>query len=211
MQRRLVRKLDLEMALAEVRPHPSPKPRLEQYTIPPETAAEVLLLAAYTYDDIIGRLVLDLGCGTGRLAIGAALLGASEVVGVDVDEAAVRVAWEDSKKLGVDGVTRWVAADISAVTGRFDTVLQNPPFGVQRRGADRRFLEKALDVGCVVYSIHKAGESNRRFIRRFVSERGGKITRIIPLRMSIPWMFPFHVKRRYVMDVDLYRVVKGEA
>jgi len=209
LQRRLVRRIDLEMALSEVRPHPRPDPKLEQYTIPPETAVDLLFFAAYTNDDIIGRRVLDLGCGTGRLAIGAALLGAEEVLGVDVDAVAVRVGLEDAAKLGVDDVVSWVVGDIGVVIGGFDTVVQNPPFGVQRSKADRRFLQKALEVGRVVYSLHKAGASNRRFIRRFVELHGGKITHIIPLRMWIPWMFTFHSKRRYMVEVDLYRIVGG--
>jgi len=82
MQKRLVRKLDLEIALSKIEPHPSPKAYLEQYTIPPEVAAELLYIAAYTYDDIIDKTIADLGCGTGRLAIGSALLGAKETIGV---------------------------------------------------------------------------------------------------------------------------------
>ena len=83
MQRRLVRKQDLEKALFKVEPFPKPKIYLEQYAISPTAAAELLYLAAYTYDDIIGKKVVDLGCGTGRLAIGSILLGSEEAVVVD--------------------------------------------------------------------------------------------------------------------------------
>jgi len=69
----LVRKLDLEKAISKIKPHPTPKAYLEQYTLPSETAAEILYIAAYTYNDIIDKTIADLGCGTGRLAIGSAL------------------------------------------------------------------------------------------------------------------------------------------
>src|SRR3990170_2686144 len=117
-------------------------------------AATMLHLAAYTYGDIVGKSVLDLGCGTGRLALAAAFLGAESVVGVDIDKTAVKAAQENAVNAGLKADVEWIAGDIDAVTGRFDTVLQNPPFGVQTRRADRWFLEKALEAGSAVYSLH---------------------------------------------------------
>jgi ribosomal protein L11 methyltransferase len=45
--------------------------------------------------DCSNRRVLDVGCGTGILAIAAALLGADECLGIDIDPDAVRVAQEN--------------------------------------------------------------------------------------------------------------------
>jgi len=206
MQKRLVRRRDLEKAIEEVQPHPLPKVYLEQYTIPPDVAAEILYIAAYTYDDIAEKTVVDLGCGTGRLAIGAALLGAEETFGVDIDYLAVRAAKKSAEKLKVNGKTNWIVADIEVLRGRFDTVLQNPPFGVQRKGADRKFIEKALEIGRKVYSLHKSGEGNREFIKRFIELHGGRVTGIFPLEMTIPKMFEFHTKRKHSLKVDLYLI-----
>ena len=205
-QKRLVRKRDLERALSEIEAHPLPNAYLEQYTTPSNVAAETLYLAAYVYDDIIGKTVVELGCGTGRLAIGAALLGASEVFGVDVDGVAVRVAQKNAEMLGVKEKTHWIVADIDVVKGTFDTLLQNPPFGVQRRRADRRFITKSLALSSTIYSFHKGGESNRAFIKRFIEEHGGKVTTIFPLNMEIPRMFKFHTKKKRSIHVDLYRI-----
>lgn len=206
MRKRLVRKLDLELALGEISPHPSPKAYLEQYTISPKVAAEILYLAAYSYDDIIGKKIVDLGCGTGRLAIGAVLLGAKEATGVDIDRTAVKMAQKNARKLGVREKTNWVAADIDALEGAFDTALQNPPFGVQKRTADRQFVEKALKLGRRIYSLHKSGKSNQEFIKRFIEQCGGQVTGIFPLEMGIPKLFEFHTKRRHMVRVDLYRI-----
>ena len=150
-QRRLIRKLDLKLFLSQIKPHPSPKASLEQYTVSESAAATMLYLAAYTYGDIMDKRVLDLGCGTGRLALGCAFLGAKSVVGADIDKLAVKLALENSTKLGFKTKVDWIAGDINAVAGKFDTVAQNPPFGVQKRGADRFFLEKALQVADAVY------------------------------------------------------------
>ena len=206
MQKRLVRKLDLEKAISKIKPHPKPKAYLEQYTIPVDVAAEILFTAAYIHDDIIDKTVMDLGCGTGRLAIGAALLGARETFGVDVDKVAVKMAQKNAEKLNAKEMTHWIAGDIDVIHGSFDTVLQNPPFGVQRRRADRKFIERSLELAHTIYSLHKAGEGNREFIKRFIEKRGGRVMGIFPLEMHIPRLFEFHTKRIHTVQVDLYRI-----
>lgn len=227
MQRRIVRKLDLEMLLSQIEPHPSPKPNLEQYTVSADVAATTLYIAAYIHDDIIDKTILDLGCGTGRLALGAAFLGAKQVIGVDIDETAVRVALRNSKKTGLKEKVQWFVADIDAIHGQFDTVLQNPPFGVQRRKADRKFLKKALEVGNSIYSIHKSPHKDKVFIKtlktseantmpatpspfieRFVERHERRIKAVYAMLMTIPHMFSFHTKRKHEFVVDLYVIEK---
>lgn len=228
-QKRLIRKLELERFLSQIEPNPSPKASLEQYTVSEAVAATVLYLAAYANGDVIGKRVLDLGCGTGRLALAASYLGAQCVVGVDVDKTAVKVASENSEKAGLKTSVQWVVGDVSAVTGSFDTVLQNPPFGVQKRAADRRFLEKALEVGNVVYSLHnhpctdkqlikrlKADSGNllkvapSPFIEKFVESHHGVVKTVYALLMTIPRMFDFHTKMKHEFVVDLYLIKKSD-
>jgi putative methylase len=220
---RLVRKLDLEKAISKIKPHPTPKAYLEQYTIPSETAAEILYTAAYTYNDIIDKTIVDLGCGTGRLAIGSVLIGARETFGVDIDRVAINAAHKNAEEMNVKEKTHWVLADVDAIKGSFNTVLQNPPFGVQRRGADRRFLEKSLALGNRIYSLHKSGKPNQDFIKklrgrgtrfipvpsspflkRFIEKHGGRIKAVYAMLMTVPHMFKFHRKRKYEFTVDLY-------
>jgi putative methylase len=169
-------------------------------------AARTLYIAAYVNDDIIDKTVVDLGCGTGRLSIGAVLLGAKEVFGVDVDRDAVRAAQKNAEMFGLKEKTNWIVADIDVIIGTFDTTLQNPPFGVQQRRADRKFIAKSLELSSIIYSFHKSGESNRIFIKRFIEEHGGKVTTIFPLEMKIPRMFKFHTKNKQSIQVDLYRI-----
>jgi len=229
MQKRLVRKLDLEKVISEIEPHPSPKAYLEQYTISAKVAAEILYTAAYIYDDIIDRTIVDLGCGTGRLAIGAVLLGAREAVGVDIDKVAVKLAQTNAEKMRVKERTHWIIADVDVVHGSFNTVLQNPPFGVQRRGADRKFIKKSLELGCRIYSLHKSVKGSREFfkrlrsrgtgfiptqpspfLKRFIEGHGGKIEAVYAILMTIPHMFEFHRKQKHRFVVDLY-VIEGES
>ncbi|MBQ9015439.1 MAG: 50S ribosomal protein L11 methyltransferase [Firmicutes bacterium] len=60
-----------------------------------------------------GARVLDVGCGSGILSIGAALLGASEVTGVEIDPDAVRVAKENVDKNGMTGEIRILEGDLT--------------------------------------------------------------------------------------------------
>ena len=55
MQKRIVRKLELEMVLSRVEPHPEPKTDIEQYTISVDAAARMLFVAAYADNNILGR------------------------------------------------------------------------------------------------------------------------------------------------------------
>jgi ribosomal protein L11 methyltransferase len=52
-----------------------------------------------------GESVLDYGCGSGVLAIGAARLGASRVVGIDIDPEAVGTASVNAQANGIEGAT----------------------------------------------------------------------------------------------------------
>jgi putative methylase len=225
-QKRIIRKLDLELFLSKIAPQPTPQSRLEQYAISESIASTMLYIAAYANNDIIGKTVLDLGCGTGRLALGASYLCAQEVVGIDIDKEAIKTAIENSHKAGLAGSVQWVIGDIKAIVGKFDTILQNPPFGVQTREADRAFLVKALELGNSVYSLHNHPETDKQlikqlkasggflqvppspFLERFVAKHNGTVKEAYAMLMTIPRIFDFHKKLKHDFVVDLY-VIEG--
>ena len=78
-----------------------------------------------------GVRVLDVGCGSGVLAVGAALLGA-EAVGIDVDPSSDRATRANAERNGVADRVRFdarpladLAADCRAGSPRFEVVAAN--------------------------------------------------------------------------------------
>ncbi|MDI9619912.1 MAG: METTL5 family protein [Candidatus Nezhaarchaeota archaeon] len=202
-------KKQLAMLLSRMAEHPEPSVKLEQYTLTSDDVSELLWIVQTTFKDVEGKIVVDLGCGIGRIAVGSALLGAEYVVGVDVDEVALRIAARNAAALDVENKISWLAALVPHVSLRADVVIQNPPYGVRRRKADRPFLEAALRMAPVVYSLHKASDKSLDFIGRYVEELGGRIDKIIPFQVSIRPTFRFHTKKSYKVDVSLYRIRRG--
>lgn len=73
---------------------------------------------------LAGRRVLDYGCGSGILAVAAALLGAEWVVAVDIDEQARRATQDNAYRNHVgDRIATPVITDLK--TENFDIVLAN--------------------------------------------------------------------------------------
>ena len=74
-----------------------------------------------------GDSVLDTGCGSGILGIASLLLGAKSVVGVDIDELAVKTAVENGKLNGFSEPEYKILHGnlTDKVTGKFDVVLAN--------------------------------------------------------------------------------------
>jgi release factor glutamine methyltransferase len=92
--------------------------------------------------DLRGKRVVDVGTGSGVLALAAARAGAAFVAAVDVNPAAASVAAENARANGyADRVAPFCGDLLSAVSrdARFDVVLSNPPFfpGEPRDTADR--------------------------------------------------------------------------
>lgn len=72
-----------------------------------------------------GCSVLDVGCGSGVLAIGACVFGASLAVGVDIAPAAVPTTLSNALANGVADRIQVSTTDLADVTGTFDIVVAN--------------------------------------------------------------------------------------
>jgi len=193
-------KKKLEMMLQKIEQPSSIKAEMEQYPTPASIAADVLWHAYYN-GDVEEKEVLDAGCGTGIFAIGAALLGAKRVVGIDIDENMIEMAKKEGKKFPVNVEFR--VMDILNFEEKVDTVIMNPPFGAQfsNRGADKIFVKKAMEIGDAIYSLHLKKASS--FIKEMMQKNGWKLGRGKEYKFPIKAMLPFHEKRVVHYDVEL--------
>lgn len=84
------------------------------------------LMEKYLGDAAADKKVLDVGCGSGILAIGAALLGSNDVLGIEIDEDAVRVAGENIELNKVGDKVKAVQGDLTeGINFKADIILAN--------------------------------------------------------------------------------------
>ncbi len=196
------RRSELVRAIEAVPPFVRGRPELEQVATPAEAAAE-LLDAALQRGDLEGRRVVDLGAGTGRLAIGAALLGARSVRAIEVDPRAVAAGRLAARAAGVD--VAWEERNVADAAGTADTVVMNPPFGAQRARADRPFWAAAQRIaGSAIYAFALA--DSRTFIAERAVVRPAYVDATRPVAWELGRLFPHHRKDRVRLAVDLWMI-----
>ncbi len=208
-QRELISRKKLELILQELDSFSQPTPDLEQYPLTAPGASLILSIIANTYNDIRNKVIADLGCGTGMIAIGAAYLGAKSVIGVEIDPKQLQIAVQNAEKLSLQDKIEWLNCDVQSFSSHVEIIIQNPPFGVQRRdkGMDVVFLRKAIQSAGIIYSIHKSGEKIRTHLERVIHSESAQVNAIIPLQITIPHLYYFHTKKQHLVNIDLYRIV----
>jgi putative methylase len=180
-----VERRKLALILSLLSENPNQKYKFEQYSITPDIAATTLLAASR---DIKGKVVYDLGCGAGRFAIGAALLGAKKVFGVDIDKDVLEIARanvklvEEKTGLKISERCEWLTKDVKELKAEADTVVQFPPFA-----NDLLFFKKALQIARNVYSIHKKTEKTRKRLAEVCKKFGARIELEKSFKYKIPW------------------------
>ncbi len=91
------------------------------------THATTSLCLAFLDEAILpGNEVLDIGCGSGILAIASVLLGAKQALGVDIDAQSVKTAKENAAINHLSGKTDFIVGDLAEkVTGKYDVICAN--------------------------------------------------------------------------------------
>lgn len=204
-----ISKSKLAITLSCLRGFSSPKVSQEQYLTDSEVGAS-MLWNAYCLDDIEGKTIADLGCGTGILGIGALLLGAKHVSFVELDKEALEIAKKNVSKLKSEsyklGKADFIYRDIKKLKIDAEVVIQNPPFGTKLKHQDAVFLEKAVETAPVVYSFHKS--ESKPFLERFSARNNIKITHIWDFKFPIKASFAFHRRQIHRIDVSCFRLQK---
>jgi len=159
--------------------HSNPKsliPNPDAIVIPPSMgfgtghhATTRLCLAALQTIDLRGKFVLDVGTGSGLLAIAAVKLGAARALGIDDDADAIQAANEN---LGLNNVTNveFLVSDVMKDTlPRADVVLANLTGALLVRAASR-LMQAMAPGGALILSGILAAEGDE--IRRAFANRG---------------------------------------
>ncbi len=188
----------------------------EQYLIDAVVAGDILYLIGFEAGELLDRLILDLGCGPGRLIIGAVILGSIAGVGIDIDEAALAICRQNARETGVWAQIHLILADVTSLPIRPTselpledrTIIMNPPFGKHARYADRQFLEAAFQIAKRVYSVHLSHPKTRIFLDKFASALGFFIDAIYEYPLFLEHTQDFHTQKRKKIFVDLYQFVK---
>ncbi len=95
----------------------------------PSTRLSLALLAAACPEQPFSSM-LDVGCGSGILALAGALLGIPRVVGCDLSAAAVAVSRQNARRHGLTQVA-WLQGSTQSLEGFFDLIVANLPLPVQ--------------------------------------------------------------------------------
>ena len=197
----------LEQYLQQVDAFNAPKIKFEQYMTPPNIAACMLYTIQSSYNDLEGKFIADLGCGTGMLSIGSLLLGAEFCIGFDIDNDALNVCATNMDEFDLTSYDL-VSCDVSMInetlSKKFDTVILNPPFGTNKKGVDMDFLKIAISLAQnSVYSLHKT--STRDYVSTKARSWNVKNKVIAELRFNLPHSYKFHTKKSVDVSVDLHR------
>ncbi|MFN4034048.1 MAG: 50S ribosomal protein L11 methyltransferase [Fimbriimonadales bacterium] len=135
-----------------------------------------------------GMRVADVGTGTGILAIGAAKLGAREVVAVDDDPLAVKIAQANIERNGVAAVVEVVQGDgFHALTGVFDLIVCNIVSGFLIASAP--LVPPLLQAGGVYILSGTSGRNWRGGVRQAVLNAGLSVEEVRRRRTWVAAVF----------------------
>lgn len=204
-----MKKSQLEILLSKLKRPENPKVELEQYRTPSGIASDILNLIKVS-GDLKGK-IMDLGCGIGTFAIGSAVLD-EQSKGIDIDREIIEIS-RKNKSLVEREIERELQVEfevkaIKNVEEKANLVVMNPPFGLQSKESDLKFLKKAFEISDVVYSLHHSTTQNEKFLKKFASSHDFLINKIKTYNFSINKIFFFHKRDKYFIKADLYRLKK---
>ena len=136
--------------------------RVTRDVLIPRPETEHVIEAALKLDP---RNIVDIGTGSGAIAITLALESGARVVGTDVSLPALQVAAENGRRLGA--AVQWMSCDLaSALHSRFDLVVSNPPYVPAR---DKTTLQREVRDYEPEVALY-GGDDGLEIYRRLVPE-----------------------------------------
>ena len=118
-----------------------------------------LMLRALQALAVVDRTVLDIGCGSGVLAIAAAKLGARSAAGIDIDPDALVNAAENLELNGLRGLVRFDLGDFRKMSSSAQIVMANLTGGLLTASAGR-MVELVEPAGHLIVSGFMESETS---------------------------------------------------
>ena len=201
-----MRQRQLAMLLSSLPPHPCGDIELEQYTTSGDIAASWLAQIAAFGDLSTDSSIADLGAGNGILGIGAALMGVSQVVLVEVDEQACSVAFQSIEQAGVsDSVEIFCKrVDDSLDLSGADLIISNPPWGTQKPKSDRPFLDAIIRSNTIAHLMHSAEATH---IETIFKSAGWEVERYWETDFALPAAYSHHYSRQGKTRAGFWRLL----
>lgn len=103
---------------------------LNESTLIPRPDTECLVERVMEYIKLnSAKTVLDIGTGSGAIAVSLAALADVFCVGCDISKNALKMAAYNGEKNGVKAKTKFVQSDVfENIEGEFDIIVSNPPY-----------------------------------------------------------------------------------
>lgn len=173
---------------------------MEQYPTSAELTAAVCFTAVQNGDLGPGLIALDLGCGTGMLAIGCALVECDFVLGVDCDEEALAVATQNVNGMELDDSVSFILGKVAyRVSTNDSSTINRATVNGGRHGGKKQ----------------SRGRGGRHSSRRSMPHQTGGATLILTDKDGIPLQDncvdtvltnpPFGTKHNAGIDVQFLR------
>lgn len=197
----MISKSKLAIELSRISSFIQPKINLEQYATDSEIAADILW-QAYLEGDIKGKVIADLGAGTGIFSWGCVLLKAKKVYAVEKDEDALNIAKKNIK----NRVCKFICSDIRHFDRKVDTVIQNPPYGTRNKHADREFLLKSFEISDKIYSLHKI--TTAKFVKKIAEDNGFRVKNILRFKLPLKKSYVFHTRKKVYVETGCWIIEK---
>lgn len=217
-----LKKSELVNIIQDLIPFQNPKIDLEQYPTDPVATVDFFYYIAFEQRELVNHVMIDFGCGSGNLSIAGALFGAKHVLAIDIDPDALRVCEQNISTLNLHDKISLLNLDLTEDEARIKILqylndlhfqnkkilgVSNPPFGVQHRGIDVKFISLALACVDVLYSIHLQSDKNRYYLERKIPQLGGEVTNLASLQMMIQNTYQHHRKKHKKIQTDVYRII----
>lgn len=190
-------KKQLAIELSTLRVFEDPDRELEQYPTDSDVAADALW-TAMMLGWIENKTIADLGAGTGTLGIGCLLLRASNVTFIEKDPKAIVLLKRNIGQYETNNF-KILRMPVSETTGKYDLVVQNPPFGTSNFGADTEFLKAASRLSNRIITFHKSTTDD--YIKKTLEELGFEIKSRHKYKFPLKQTMPDHKKRIHRIDV----------